>query len=211
MNILYCANGGARNLDCCRRSYCRHVLIQDVGNGRAAVENQRGVSVVRDIKFFEDLVKPEHRVDFLTLSRLDCAIVGNKGKVLEELGLELTASTASARGRLTDLVRPRELSNYEQFYRSSICSSDKKAAPSLPEQPHLTIFESSSGFLKWGETFPGIHHMVILDRTEPHFTAAMDTLQNRFLNRLPDGTGPLNIRNRPAGTEVLVFAETSND
>jgi hypothetical protein len=217
LRILYNLTKNSKSYAEISEQDCRNVLIAPQTTSSTSdkdlVTNQHGFSVIKNIDFFESLIAPEFQADFLTGSRLDCVLVGNRARMEEEIGVNLFAGAgAGASGTLYDLIRPRNLTTYANSFRSLICSSEKKSLVGLNgEAPCCAIFDTASGFLKWGTQTRAPSYIVILDRSEPRYSLAMENINSRYIRRIPDGQAVLPISDRPAGTEILQFAEQAND
>ena len=130
---------------------------------------------------------------FLTTSTLDCVILGSVGPLVQEatltkLSVGSRGPEASA-GTLLDILRIRRLYNNNEAFRSDIFPVNAKNNAMSSEEmvPHLVIFDGSVGFLKWRHNWAHCNWVVILDRTEPRFTEAVQVVNEEYLSRISEG------------------------
>ena len=132
--------------------------------------------------------------NFVTKSTLDCIILGSVGPLVQEatatnLSVGSRGQEASA-GTLRDILRIRKLNGKkEEAFRSDIFPVNVRdhAMPSEEISPHLVIFDGSVGFLKWRHKWSHCNWVVILERTEPRFTEAVQIVNEEYLSRISDG------------------------
>ena len=130
--------------------------------------------------------------NFVTESTLDCVIVGNLGQLVQEaLALKLSVGlqgTEESGGTLRDLLRIRRLCGKSEAFRSDIFPVRTRKNVTLTDgmEPDLVIFDGAYGFLKWRYEWPRCNWVVILDRTDPHFTEAVQLVNEDYLSRISD-------------------------
>ena len=148
--------------------------------------------------------------NFLTTSTLNCVILGNVGPLVQEA--TLTKLSVGSRGReasagtLRDILRIRRLYNNNEAFRSDIFPVNAKSNVMSSEEmvPHLVIFDGSVGFLKWRHNWAHCNWVVILDRTEPRFTEAVQVVNEEYLSRISEGKLKLSDP-PPRSVELVTF------
>ncbi len=158
--------------------------------------------------------------DLAMRSRLECVILGQANALSRE-----TVDTPFAvrdqdglfvEGRLQDLVRAHRFSSGMEAFRSDVLPTDNpdmdKAAGSLA--PPLAILDGSAAYLKWRHMFRGTNRVVVLDRADRGFEAAVHTLNDEYtlerdvtLER--DGDADPGFEAVPPGIDVMAFWETA--
>ena len=131
--------------------------------------------------------------NFVTKSTLDCVILGNVGPLVQEatatkLSVGSREQEVSA-GTLRDILRIRKLyGNNKEAFRSDIFPVNVRdhAMPSETISPHLVVFDGAVSFLKWRHKWSHCNWVVILDRTEPRFTEAVQIVNEEYLSRISD-------------------------
>ena len=131
--------------------------------------------------------------NFVTKSTLDCVILGNVGSLVQEatatkLSVGSRGQEVSA-GTLRDILRIRKLyDNNKEAFRSDIFPVNVRdhAMPSETISPHLVVFDGAVSFLKWRHKWSHCNWVVILDRTEPRFTEAVQIVNEEYLSRISD-------------------------
>lgn len=138
--------------------------------GEAAVDGQLMTRRAVASPLAKRLLGESAAVTFMTGTRLDCVVVGTQAVLKAELTeQEFYAGTRRAaqanEGRLQDLVRARDLLGARRYYRSMIVPSVAETSEELAsEEPKLVILDGGRAYQRWRHTWPGAHHLVILDR-----------------------------------------------
>ncbi len=130
--------------------------------------------------------------NFFTKSSLDCVILGSVASLKQEatatkLSVGSDGQEASA-GTLRDILRIRRLMSTHEAFRSDIFPVNPKGNAMESEEmaPHLVIFDGAVGFLKWRYVWSHCNWVVILDRTEPRFTEAVQIVNEEYWSRISD-------------------------
>ena len=149
---------------------------------------------------------------FVTNSTLDCVIIGSIGSLVQEAtatklsvgpqGLEASAGT----GTLRDILRIRRLYNNNEAFRSDIFPVYTRDHSVLLEEitPHLVIFDGAVGFLKWRDNWSHCNWAVLLDRTEPRFSEAVQIVNEQYLSRISEKELTLSAA-LPPSVELVAF------
>ena len=143
-------------------------------------------------KFVRQVFQGMELWDFLTNSSLDCVVLGSV-LALEREARETRLSVGShgwesSAGSLRDILRIRKNSRTNRAFRSDIFSVSPRGNVMESEKmvPHLVIFDGAVGFLKWRDNWSHSNWVVILDRTEPRFTKAVQVINEEYLSRISD-------------------------
>ena len=163
--------------------------------------------------FVDSLVGDADPVQLGLRSKTVCAIVGKKNALEHEIRqtpLSIHANgDCRAQGHLQDVLRVDRFVSGEQAYRSALVP----VGASLPTDGAVNkvemavVFDGVAGFLKWGAEWPGLHQIVILDRTEHYFDDATSAISSRFSQNRSQVDAALPDFGAPAGGEVLTFRE----
>ena len=144
-------------------------------------------------EFVSRLFQGRDLVNLVTGSRLDCVILGNVGQLLQEAtATKLSVGSRgseTATGSLQDILRIRKLNKNNEAFRSDIFPVNAKEQPRISEEmpPQLVIFDGAAGFLKWRHNWSQCNSVVILDRTEPRFSEAVQAVNEEYTTRISDG------------------------
>lgn len=148
--------------------------------------------------------------EFCRHSRLEATMIGNRKMLLHELNAPLAAKADNGEfriGTLQEVLRIKGRVAAGLGYRANLRSDrEAKVKPDASEIPSLVIFDGAAGFLKWRDAWRGSHWIIILDKTEPRFKEAVDTLNQEYLNNRLEDT-PLSLPELPAGVDVLAYEE----
>lgn len=148
---------------------------------------------------------------FASSSRLECVVLGKMNALRHEIK-ETRASVRSSpngfqEGRLQDVVRVRKFMADGQGYRTDIFRIDGRKPPQMPGsvEPHAVIFDGTTAFLKWGNSWKGCHRVVIIDRTEPTARDAAGVLNREYISDRVDEQVPAGAPAVPAGVELASY------
>lgn len=200
-------NGGLRLIP---KKYCHKVILS-----HRLLEIDRVMSRKIDIiqrpnftRHFLCAISPN---DFALQQRLECQIIGRQNI----LKLEARAETFAVRnddtfeaGNLNDVLRVQEMVRSGEAFRTQILSSRNGDYSKVQDEiPHITIYDGANCFLKFGSDSSRPIRVAVLDRTEPSFTDATQTVSDMFVNRR---TSEVELRLNhypPDGVEILAFME----
>ena len=173
----------------------------------ADIEKSRDVNTSRS-EFIAQVFQGADMWKFITKSTLDCVILGNVSSLVQEatatkLSVGSRGREASA-GTLQDILRIRRLYKNNETFRSEIFPVNIKNHEKQSEgaAPHLVIFDGAVGFLKWRDNWSHCDWVVVLDRTEPRFTEAVQVVNEDYLSRI--GEVELGISDPPPPSVELV-------
>lgn len=138
--------------------------------------------------------------NFCRNSRLETLIVGVKALLKEELTVPLYVH--DVKGTPQDILRVQHLLKPEQGYRSRVYT-DRHNKGHRKEIPHVTFFDGANGFLAWRDQWQASRQIVILDKTEPRFTEAVDELNREYMTRANEQS--LMPFDFPDAVECMVF------
>ncbi len=143
-------------------------------------------------KFISRIFQGADLRNFVTRSTLDCAILGSR-KTIEQEAKETKLSVGprareSSAGTLLDILRIRGSSSTIEAFRSDIFSVNPKdnAMKSEKMVPRLVIFDGAVGFMKWRDIWRHCNWVVVLDRTEPRFTEAVQIVNEEYYSRIDE-------------------------
>lgn len=144
-------------------------------------------------------------------TRKSVLIVGEKNRLRTELQspFQLPNGSQPYEGTLQDLIRVAKFSaggvgcrsDVLPHSRSSVFSASRTAASGT-----LVVLDGAVSMLKWAHRFPGNDSVCILSRTEAEFATAIDTANERYVNRLDDCFLP-GLGAPPPGVEIMAHIE----
>lgn len=170
---------------------------------------QKGRRIVSREGFLENILGLSDVYEFALNSRFECAIVGNKNRLRQEIKetrFAIQVKKGYFEGTLQDILRVRKLLGSEKGFRSDIYPSSGKKSPDLSKFgiPAIAIFDGALGFLKWRDYWRESKWVVLLDHTERGFMEAVDLLNQEYMYRV-DEEWRGRIPNRPRNVELIVF------
>ncbi|BBD62927.1 hypothetical protein NIES2109_57770 (plasmid) [Nostoc sp. HK-01] len=202
------SSGGLTNLVSVRQSH--NVAIAQKPN-ISLPKKQSGRPLITHHEFIDDVIGKHNTSEFITKTRLDCALIGRintlKYEILE-IPLTSFSSSKSKTGSLQNILRVRNFLSEGQAYRSEILPSQVSEPPQTTGGlvPHVTIFDGATGFIKWRDDWRNSHWIILLERTETHFQEAVDIINNDYINRQNCEEIP-NIIPALSGVEMVVYQE----
>ncbi|BBD63529.1 hypothetical protein NIES2109_64040 (plasmid) [Nostoc sp. HK-01] len=202
------SSGGLTNLVSVKQSH--NVAIAHKPN-ISLPKKQSGRPIIIHNEFIDGVIGKHNTSEFITKTRLDCALIGRINTLKHEI-LEIPfasfSSSKSKTGYLQDILRVRNFLSEGQAYRSEILSSQVSEPPQTSGGlvPHVTIFDGATGFLKWRDDWRTSHWIILLERTEPHFKEAVEIIDNDYINR-HNWEEIQNIIPAPSGVEMVVYQE----
>lgn len=137
----------------------------------------------------------------------ECALVGIKADIVEELELELSAGNSI--GSFQDLIRVCEhMKHPSDGYRCHLVSAvaEPGEVTSLEDNVGPVIFDGANAFLRWHHTARDRSWLAVLDRTAASADPARDAIIADRAMSVEDLTLPLG--DTPAGIEVLCYAKS---
>ena len=145
--------------------------------------------------FTEAILSPQGARQFAAGGGVACLIVGSLKRLAAEAQCEGFASRGHgpdakpSPGVLEDLVRLQKPSADSGSCRTAVHSPHASPRKALDAAPPVVIFDGASGYLNVRDRFRSSHAVVVLDRTEPQFGAAVRELQADYdMKRLDDST-----------------------
>lgn len=171
-----------------------------------------GVSVRAVSDFTRNIVRGG-MTHYVAKSKVVCLIVGSLGLLGREInetifGIHGQSGKVSA-GTLGELLRVRRFSSARRQFHSDIFTAASKWPPrkSTLGTPDLVVFDGAAGFMKWRDSFPDSHLLVLLDQTENLFMEAVRRLNYEYSCRLDDDKLPDFFPAPPPGIELTFFRE----
>ncbi|MFW6030312.1 MAG: hypothetical protein ACOCRO_08675 [Halanaerobiales bacterium] len=168
-------------------------------------KRQKGYKIKENNSFIKNLFPPDKVNQLLINSQLDCALVGNKKILQSEINNTWLYKNNSS-GTFQDILRVRSLLSPNKPYRSEIFSEQTEPNLSGYNNLFVTIFDGSSGFIKWRNYFRDSHWIIFLDRTENTFQEAVDIINENYMNRIGEPKIE-NLLSIPIGVEIMKYEE----
>jgi hypothetical protein len=169
---------------------------------------QKGREIALESDFCTAIIGPKCASSLISESNLEAVIIGPK-KAIED---EATAQEFSVRGEQTgtlqEILRVKEFQNNTKSYRSRTISDRIRATGvhSGISDPPLVIFDGAQGFLKWRSYWKKSSWIVILDRTEYQFDAAINQINREYImHRKGDNGLEMSDLHIPLGIEMTAF------
>ena len=117
----------------------------------------------------------------------ECALIGVVKRLSDELcgvGFQARRRNGSTiNGVLQNIVRSADLARAHEVWRAKLFSVRAKPEETAQWTPRLAVFRGSSAYVRQAERFPAAHHVALLSPTERDFDAAVNALNQGFLNR----------------------------
>jgi len=172
----------------------------------------RKVVPEEEFEFLKAVLGDELAGRHVSVSRLDCAVVGAAKALREEAELEQVVlahrKSSTARGHLSALARMHCTQAGNVPCRTAVISAGSvpggsEEAPNVP----VAVFSGSLAFLKWRYAFARSNWVAILDRTEARFDEAVAEANQEYILRRSESPAPVDLPTPPAGVEAMVFVE----
>lgn len=148
---------------------------------------------------------------FILKTRLDCIILGSSTLLSQEITRTQFAffdlEGSPILGTLQDVLRTHRFLTEAAAYRTDIVPTNQEIGPGLTgyPAPPVTIFDSSTSFLKWRGQWKNSHWIILLDRTNRNFDQVAATLNQEYVeNRIGDVK---TIPQVPPGIEAMAYEE----
>ncbi|CAG1007613.1 hypothetical protein ANRL4_03774 [Anaerolineae bacterium] len=150
---------------------------------------------------------------FITQTQLHCLIVTQISELRSEvestiLGLEVQGKIVS--GPALDILRIEQFVGIDQPYRCRVVASYGSAETDVlpePVSPPITILVGANSYLKHYAKWHNSHQIILLDRTERAFQAAVDSLNESYGHRR-DKSLIVPSFYLPLGVDAMVFEES---
>lgn len=171
--------------------------------------------IIRPISpFARNVVTTESVPTFVTISRLDCLLIGRLNRLRTEI-VETKFATRGERagefseGRLQDVLRVRSLLDPSEHFRSDILSSASHGALKVAHSiPTVVVFDGSASFLRLRGRFESANWIILLDRTDSTFGDAMALCNQEYLKRRVDDLILEGIADVPRGVDLISYYES---
>ena len=169
---------------------------------------QKGRTIIPESDFCRVIMGPTCGSSLVSESSLEIVIIGPK-KALENEVKDQEFSTGDGEiGTLQEILRVKEFQSITKSYHSQIISDRVKSTKphSSILDPPLVIFDGAQSFLKWRNYWKASNWIVVLDRTEYQFDAAVEQINREYiLNRKDDNELEVTSLKVPVGIEVMAF------
>jgi hypothetical protein len=192
------------------KRFCQKIMIC-YGSQQVEKATSRKLDIIHRPNFtahFLDTVSP---IDFALQQRLDCRIIGRQNILKLEAKSDVFAVKNEGNldtGNLNDVLRVRSIIRSGDPFRTEILTSRNGDHPEVQDEiPHVTIYDGSCGFLKFGMDNRQPIRVAVLDRTEPNYAVAAQNVSDMFVNRR---TSEVELRlnhYQPDGVDILAFME----
>ncbi len=164
--------------------------------------------------FARNVVTAKSVPTFVTISRLDCLLIGRLNKLKPEL-VETKFATRGesdgdfSEGRLQDVIRVRSLLDPSEHFRSDILSSASHGASKATQSaPTVVVFDGSASFLRSRGWFETANWIILLDRTDSTFADAMMLCNQEYTKRRADDIDLEGISPIPTGVDLISYYES---
>lgn len=174
---------------------------------------QKGKKIHQINSFTRDFLQIQTENSFEMQTSLDCLLIGSKKDFLKELNeITFACSTKNSKkveGNLAEILRVKQFFSTAQPSHCEFISAEirrKSLNRRLPENAPVTIFDGANGFLKLRDYFRASHWIILLDRTEGYFQAAIEQLNNNF-SYCKSAEIPNKFPDFPPEIEAMFFTE----
>ena len=164
--------------------------------------------------FARNVVTAESVTTFVTMSRLDCLLIGRLNKLRPEI-VEAKFATRGERngefseGRLQDVIRVRSLLDPSEPFRSDILSSAGHGPSKVTQTaPTVVVFDGSASFLRSRGWFETANWVILLDRTDSAFGDAMMLCNQEYTKRRVNDVNLEGIHPVPIGVDLISYYES---
>jgi len=163
--------------------------------------------------FARNIITPDSVPTFVTVSRLDCIIVGRLAKLTAEIAESRFATRGErngdfTEGRLQDVIRVRSLLDASEHFRSEILSSAGQGALKMAQSAPTVVFDGSASFLRSRGWFETANWIILLDRTESDFADAMMLCNQEYTKRRIDDLKLDEMPPVPIGVDLISYYES---
>ena len=176
---------------------------------------QKGRKIHQVNSFAREFLQNQTENSFEMQSSLDCLLIGNKKDLQQELNESTFACSTKkgekAHGKLAEILRVKQFFITAQPSHCEFVSAEvrrKSLKRLLPENAPVTIFDGANGFLKLRDYCCASHWIILLDRTEGNFGAAIEQLNTNF-SYCKSAEIPENFPDFPPEIEAMYFIETT--
>jgi hypothetical protein len=164
--------------------------------------------------FARNVVTPESVPTFVTISRMDCLLIGRLNRLSAEI-VETKFATRGepngefSEGRLHEVLLVRSLLDPGEHFRSDILSFASHGALKVTHSnPTVVVFDGSASFLRLRGRFESANWIILLDRTDSTFGDAMALCNQEYLKRRTDDLNLQGISNVPSGVDLISYYES---
>lgn len=163
-------------------------------------------AVLDNVSVLTKLFGPGGLSYILSRHEFECLIVGNRTAILKEIfsqSIRLPLAHGKyATGTINDILHVPLKAKNAILRLCGVVSTQSglKAATSVP----VVIFDGAKSFLRWHSMWSDSHQLVILDRAERDFEAAIDTVNDLYIFRIEDCDPDLSVNLAP-GIEIVSF------
>ena len=166
-------------------------LLINVARSRfkAVPGKQKGKDIGYNRGLLSMLMPRDDFCQYTASSRLVCVIVGRLKVLRQEITkteFVFSVSEKPSEGNLQEILRVRRFLGYNEAFRSAIYPVNRKKSIIAKEEetPSLVIFDGSSAFIKWRDSWRKSGWVALLDRTDLGFREAINILNQGYMNRL---------------------------
>ena len=186
----------------------------------------RSEELVKNQRFVSHFLSLHAQRVLATKSRVECAIVGQVGRLKwEAVDTSLAVPRDDqavrrersernpvpakeplprlARGCLQDILKVQRFCKDDEAFRSTVIPGTTEPQVAGKESG-IVLFDGATGFLKWRQCWPEAHYVLLLDRTDPYFFDAVSLVNTGFANRVGEA-GVVDLGILPAGAEAISY------
>ena len=161
--------------------------VQPSGRASPKVPKNASLRRVRGASPLVEGLLGEYAPLFTSQSRMECAIVGSRVALENEIAeteVAVQGDSGLEDGNIGELLRVNRFGGLNQTYRTEVFSA--AAGPNGPladVEPAVAVFDGAAGFLKWRDCWPRANWIVILSRADPQCRAAASEVDRLFVTR----------------------------
>jgi hypothetical protein len=185
------------------------------GARSAAMEKERAVRAGVAGRFAERVVGGRWTPDLLLNPELHCILIGRINQLRHDLAKtpyrHIDADGKFEQGNLQDVVRVKRFLSANAAYKAGIHpdSSTRTPATASTKSTAVAVFDGARGYLKFRDYWWQCSQVILLDRAEPQFQFAVDTLNQSFVSRRESSVSVGN--SVPESIELMGYEERSLD
>jgi hypothetical protein len=192
------------------KNRCLLVEIQpESSNGRP---NGQGARLRNPKPFVAPFFTLAEHYRILCSTKRSVIIVGEQNRLREELvqvPFAIPIGTGHAEGVLQDLIRVGKFSSGGIGCRAGVYARSREHVvknDAAPSDRELIVLDGAVSHFRWVHQYSNRDTISILSKTEPEYGNAMDSANNRYLNRLDDLSLP-GLCAPPAGVDLMLHTE----
>lgn len=171
---------------------------------------QTGYDLEKPNEFMSVFFGEKLAQDYILDTSFDVLILGKKSDICYELCNFSLISSGSGKssqesGLLQDIVRVRQFFREGKSHKAEVMSvSDEDNFYDIPSSP-IIIFDGAIAYIRHSHKWHKNHYIVLLDRTDRHFSDAVELLNQNYMHRLNNQLEfSMNI---PNGIELMIYEE----